>query len=103
MVDTAVMHVMEGTACTSELRISAMHEVNPLHMFMFNSRGRTLNMNQAAMEACRYSGQTHISHRMPMASLDSAVSCSDTTPNRHGLLLPHPLCGSQVFTVLALC
>lgn len=57
MVDTAVIHVMEGTADTNQLRVSAMHEVNPLHMFMFSSRGRTLNMNQAAMEACRYSGQ----------------------------------------------
>ena len=59
MVDTAVMHVMEGTADTSQLRVSAMHEVNPLHMFMFSNRGRTLNMNHAAMEACQYSGQAH--------------------------------------------
>ena len=57
MVDTAVLHVMESTTDTSQLRVSAMHEVNPLHMFMFSSRGRTLNMNHAATEACRYSGQ----------------------------------------------
>ena len=50
VVETAIMHVMEATACTSELRIAAMHEVNPLHMFMFSSRGRLLNMNHAAME-----------------------------------------------------
>lgn len=80
MVDTAVMHVMEGTACTSELRISAMHEVNPLHMFMFNSRGRTLNMNHAAMEACRYSGQTPL-----------------IAPHAHGKLgFGHPLCWNHV-------
>ena len=91
MVDTAVMHVMEGTACTSELRISAMHEVNPLHMFMFNSRGRTLNMNQAAMEACRYSGKTHISHRMPMASVDSAASCSGTMHSGWSSVASSPL------------
>ena len=58
MVDTAIMHIMDHTACTNELRVSAMHDVNPLHMFMFSNQGLVLNMNQAASEACRYSGET---------------------------------------------
>ncbi|DBA72255.1 TPA: putative 3',5'-cyclic phosphodiesterase pde-3, variant 2 [Trebouxia sp. C0005] len=55
-VEAAVLHIMEGTTTASELRVSAMHEVNPLHTFMFSSRGKVLNANQAALEACRYSG-----------------------------------------------
>ena len=79
MVDTAVMHVMEGTADTSQLRISAMHEVNPLHMFMFNSRGSTLNMNNAALEACQYSGQPYfVSLSHPTSSTASLVLHSCT-------------------------
>jgi len=50
------MHIMEVTANTSEMRVAAMHEINPLHSFMFSSRGKMLNANQAALEACRYSG-----------------------------------------------
>ncbi|KAL0021688.1 hypothetical protein WJX79_000250 [Trebouxia sp. C0005] len=57
-VEAAVLHIMEGTTTASELRVSAMHEVNPLHTFMFSSRGKVLNANQAALEACRYSGLT---------------------------------------------
>ena len=67
MVDTAMMHVMDNTVSINQLRIAAMHEVNPLHMFMFSSRGRMLNMNHAAMEACRYSGQ--------LAAVPSYFSC----------------------------
>ncbi|DBB04745.1 TPA: putative 3',5'-cyclic phosphodiesterase pde-3 [Trebouxia sp. C0006] len=49
---------MEGVGNASELRVSAMHELNPLHTFMFSSRGKLLNANTAALEACRYSGLT---------------------------------------------
>ncbi|KAL0032220.1 hypothetical protein WJX77_011595 [Trebouxia sp. C0004] len=57
-VETAVLHIMEGTANASELRVSAMHEVNPLHTFMFSGRGKLLNANKAALEACKLSGLT---------------------------------------------
>ena len=55
-VEAAVLHIMEGVGNASELRVSAMHELNPLHTFMFSSRGKLLNANTAALEACRYSG-----------------------------------------------
>ncbi|KAL0050499.1 hypothetical protein WJX82_000833 [Trebouxia sp. C0006] len=57
-VEAAVLHIMEGVGNASELRVSAMHELNPLHTFMFSSRGKLLNANTAALEACRYSGLT---------------------------------------------
>ncbi|KAL0019791.1 hypothetical protein WJX77_003107 [Trebouxia sp. C0004] len=57
-VEAAVLHIMEGVGNASELHVSAMHEVNPLHTFMFSSRGKLLNAIQAALEACRYSGLT---------------------------------------------
>ncbi len=66
-VETAVLHIMEGTANASEMRVSAMHEVNPLHTFMFSSRGKMLNANKAALEACRYSG-TDYRHSMTCKS-----------------------------------
>ena len=75
-VEAAVLHIMEGTANASELRVSAMHEINPLHTFMFSSRGKVLNANTAALEACRYSG-TDCRHGMTCTSATtSACSCN---------------------------
>ena len=56
VVETAVMHIMEVQSNTAEMRLTAMHEINPLHTFMFSNRGKMLNANQAAIEACMYSG-----------------------------------------------
>lgn len=56
VVETAIMHIMEADANTSEMRLAAMHQINPLHTFMFNSRGKLLNANAAAIAACEIPG-----------------------------------------------
>lgn len=56
VVETAILHILDVDANTSEMRLAAMHQINPLHTFMFNSRGKLLNANAAAMAACDYSG-----------------------------------------------
>lgn len=56
LVETAIMHILEVDANTSEMRLAAMHQINPLHTFMFNSRGKLLNANAAAIAACDIPG-----------------------------------------------
>ena len=56
LVETALMHILEVDANTSEMRLAAMHQINPLHTFMFNSRGKLLNANAAAIAACDIPG-----------------------------------------------
>jgi len=73
-VEAAVLHIMEGVGNASELRVSAMHELNPLHTFMFSSRGKLLNANTAALEACRYSG----------TDFRPSISCTSVTPSACG-------------------
>ena len=40
---------------TEEMRVAAMHSWNPVHTFMFNSRGKLLNANKAAKDASQNS------------------------------------------------
>lgn len=61
VVETAVLHIMEADANTSEMRLAAMHQINPLHTFMFNSRGKLLNANAAAIAACETPGEASLS------------------------------------------
>ena len=79
VVETAVMHILEVAGDTSQMRVSTMHETNPLHTFMFSSRGKLLNANQAALEACRYSGEQHahsLTQGSAVPSLSPCLPCS---------------------------
>ena len=56
-VHSGVLHVIKEhqQVNTEEMRVAAMHHWNPVHTFMFNSRGKLLNANKAAKEASRNS------------------------------------------------
>lgn len=55
VVEDAVLHIVETGANVEDMRIAAMHHQSPLHNFLFDSQGRLLNANKAAVEACRNS------------------------------------------------
>ena len=48
-VELAVMHVLETDPSSADMAV--MSQRNPLHTFMFDSRGKLLNANKAAFEA----------------------------------------------------
>ena len=78
IVCSAVLHVIKEDANTEEMRVMAMHQWNPVHSFMFNSRGKLLNANKAALEACQNSvaGTCYMLHacRQPCAQHASALA-----------------------------
>ncbi|KAL3161210.1 putative 3',5'-cyclic phosphodiesterase pde-3 [Trebouxia sp. C0009 RCD-2024] len=56
-VHSGVLHVIKEREPRDpeETRVAAMHRWNPVHTFMFDSRGKLLNANKAAKEACQNS------------------------------------------------
>lgn len=49
------MHVIDLEVSNADKRFIAMARQTPLHAFMFNSQGKLLVANDAAMEACLHS------------------------------------------------
>ena len=49
------MHVIDMEASHADKRFTAMARQAPLHTFMFNTQGKLLVANDAAMEACLHS------------------------------------------------
>lgn len=54
-VESAIMHVIDMEASHADKRFTAMARQAPLHTFMFNTQGKLLVANDAAMEACLHS------------------------------------------------
>ena len=56
-IHSGVLHIIkeQNQVNTEDMRVCAMHHWNPVHTFMFNSRGKLLNANRAAKGACQNS------------------------------------------------
>lgn len=56
-IHNGVLHVIkeQQQVKTEEMRVAAMHRWNPVHTFMFSSRGKLLNANKAAKGASQNS------------------------------------------------
>ena len=63
-VELAVMHVLETDPSYADMAV--MCQRNPLHTFMFDSRGKLLNANKAAFEGFQSDPpSTLASHALP--------------------------------------
>ena len=70
------MHIVELDADMADARVAVVHDTDPMHTMIFDSRGTLLNANKAALKSlhCHDSGELQSLHTCCKQSTASAVN-----------------------------
>lgn len=65
----------------ADMRVCTLHQRSPIHMYMFDSRGRLLNANKAAWEGQQPGGQQPGATSIPACSVSRCLVSYGVTKN----------------------